>query len=113
MKDPQGNGGQLALALLAFTVTFYGWALLGPLGPELQDDLGLSDVQLPTLSLRSNDARLSILEGLLLAVVKGKTSGLTASTVVSIVKLAAELARNDQEDQLHELERRLEQLAGR
>jgi NNP family nitrate/nitrite transporter-like MFS transporter len=46
MKDTQGNGGQLALALLAFTVTFYGWALLGPLGPDLQDDLGLSDVEL-------------------------------------------------------------------
>ena len=41
-----GNGRQLALALAAFTVTFYGWALLGPLGPDLQDDLGLSDVQL-------------------------------------------------------------------
>jgi NNP family nitrate/nitrite transporter-like MFS transporter len=34
------------LALLAFTATFYGWALLGPLGPDLQEDLGLSDVQL-------------------------------------------------------------------
>jgi NNP family nitrate/nitrite transporter-like MFS transporter len=41
-----GNGRQLTLALTAFTVTFYGWALLGPLGPDLQDDLGLSDVQL-------------------------------------------------------------------
>jgi len=41
-----GNGRQLALALAAFTVSFYGWALLGPLGPDLQDDLGLSDVQL-------------------------------------------------------------------
>ena len=41
-----GNGRQLGLALLAFTATFYGWALLGPLGPELQEDLGLSDVQL-------------------------------------------------------------------
>jgi NNP family nitrate/nitrite transporter-like MFS transporter len=41
-----GNGRQLALALTAFTVTFYGWALLGPLGPDLQDDIGLSDVQL-------------------------------------------------------------------
>jgi NNP family nitrate/nitrite transporter-like MFS transporter len=41
-----GNPRQLALALTAFTVTFYGWALLGPLGPDLQDDLGLSDVQL-------------------------------------------------------------------
>ena len=41
-----GNGRQLGLATLAFTATFYGWALLGPLGPTLQDDLGLSDVQL-------------------------------------------------------------------
>jgi NNP family nitrate/nitrite transporter-like MFS transporter len=40
-----GNGRQLTLALVAFTVTFYGWALLGPLGPDLQDDIGLSDVQ--------------------------------------------------------------------
>jgi NNP family nitrate/nitrite transporter-like MFS transporter len=41
-----GNGRQLTLALAAFTVSFYGWSLLGPLGPELQDDLGLTDVQL-------------------------------------------------------------------
>ena len=46
MNDSQGNGRQLGLALLAFTATFYGWALLGPLGPDLQDDLGLSDIQL-------------------------------------------------------------------
>ena len=41
-----GNSRQLALATVAFTASFYGWALLGPLGPELQDDLDLSDVQL-------------------------------------------------------------------
>ncbi|HET8758540.1 MAG TPA: MFS transporter [Solirubrobacteraceae bacterium] len=41
-----GNGRQLTLALAAFTVSFYGWSLLGPLGPDLQDDLGLTDVQL-------------------------------------------------------------------
>jgi NNP family nitrate/nitrite transporter-like MFS transporter len=46
MNPPEGNPRQLALATLAFTVTFYGWALLGPLGPDLQEDLGLSDVQL-------------------------------------------------------------------
>jgi NNP family nitrate/nitrite transporter-like MFS transporter len=46
MSPPEGNSRQLALATLAFTVTFYGWALLGPLGPDLQEDLGLSDVQL-------------------------------------------------------------------
>ncbi len=38
-------GPQLALATLAFAVCFYGWSLLGPLGPDLQEDLGLSDVQ--------------------------------------------------------------------
>ena len=46
MSEERGNTAQLALALLAFTVTFYGWALLGPLGPGLQEELELSDVQL-------------------------------------------------------------------
>jgi NNP family nitrate/nitrite transporter-like MFS transporter len=46
MNEARGDGRQLALALFAFTVTFYGWALIGPLGPELQDDLGLSDLEL-------------------------------------------------------------------
>jgi NNP family nitrate/nitrite transporter-like MFS transporter len=41
-----GNGRQLTLALVAFTTTFYGWALLGPLGPDLQEDLALSDFEL-------------------------------------------------------------------
>ena len=37
---------QLSLATLSFAVCFYAWALLGPLGPDLQDQLGLSDSQL-------------------------------------------------------------------
>ena len=41
----RGPGTQLALATFAFTLCFYGWSLLGPLGPDLQDDLGLSDLQ--------------------------------------------------------------------
>jgi NNP family nitrate/nitrite transporter-like MFS transporter len=41
----EGAGGQLALATLAFTICFYGWSLLGPLSPDLQDELGLSDFQ--------------------------------------------------------------------
>ena len=41
----QGAGAQLALATVAFTVCFYGWSLLGPLGPDLQDELELSDFQ--------------------------------------------------------------------
>jgi NNP family nitrate/nitrite transporter-like MFS transporter len=36
---------QLALATIAFTACFYAWSLLGPLSPDLQDDLDLSDVQ--------------------------------------------------------------------
>ncbi len=44
--DPEGNGRELVLATLAFTICFYAWSLLGPLGPDLQDQLGLSDGQL-------------------------------------------------------------------
>jgi NNP family nitrate/nitrite transporter-like MFS transporter len=40
---------ELALATVAFTVCFYAWSLLGPLGPDLQDRLGLSDVQTSTM----------------------------------------------------------------
>src|SRR5262249_55305837 len=46
---PQGAstpGLALVLATVAFTVCFYAWSLLGPLGPDLQDAIGLSDVQL-------------------------------------------------------------------
>ena len=39
-------GRQLALATVAFTVCFYAWSLLGPLGPDLQDELGLSELEL-------------------------------------------------------------------
>jgi MFS transporter, NNP family, nitrate/nitrite transporter len=39
-------GRQLALATVAFTVCFYAWSLLGPLGPELQDRLALSELEL-------------------------------------------------------------------
>jgi NNP family nitrate/nitrite transporter-like MFS transporter len=44
--DERGATLQLALATAAFTVCFYAWALLGPLGPDLQDELGLSDFEL-------------------------------------------------------------------
>lgn len=40
-----GAGRQLALATVAFTVCFYAWSLLGPLSPDLQDELGLSDFE--------------------------------------------------------------------
>jgi len=44
--EPRGNTRALVLATLAFTVSFYAWSMLGPLGPDLQDALGLSEVQL-------------------------------------------------------------------
>ena len=40
-----GPGTELALATLAFTVCFYAWSLLGPLSPDLQDALDLTDFQ--------------------------------------------------------------------
>ena len=40
------RGRQLALATVAFTVCFYAWSLLGPLGPDLQEALGLSEFEL-------------------------------------------------------------------
>jgi NNP family nitrate/nitrite transporter-like MFS transporter len=41
-----GNARELALATVAFTLCFYAWSLLGPLGPDLQDQLGLSEGEL-------------------------------------------------------------------
>jgi MFS transporter, NNP family, nitrate/nitrite transporter len=42
----RGNGTALALGTAAFVACFYAWSLLGPLGPDLQDQLGLSDFEL-------------------------------------------------------------------
>jgi NNP family nitrate/nitrite transporter-like MFS transporter len=41
-----GAGRQLAVATVAFTACFYAWSLLGPLGPDLQDSIGLSELEL-------------------------------------------------------------------
>ncbi len=43
---PAGNARALTLATVAFGVCFFAWALLGPLGPDLQDQLDLSDTEL-------------------------------------------------------------------
>ncbi len=45
MTDDRQAGRQLLLATVAFAVCFFAWSLLGPLAPDLQKDLGLSDVQ--------------------------------------------------------------------
>lgn len=44
--SPAGSPRELTLATLAFAICFYAWALLGPLGPDLQDQLGLSEGEL-------------------------------------------------------------------
>jgi len=46
---PAGNTRALVLATLAFTASFYAWSMLGPLGPDLQDLMGLSELQLAML----------------------------------------------------------------
>lgn len=42
----KGSTPQLVLATLGFLVTFYAWSMLGPLGPDFKDQLGLSTLQL-------------------------------------------------------------------
>jgi MFS transporter, NNP family, nitrate/nitrite transporter len=44
-----GNATALTVATVAFAVCFFAWSLLGPLGPDLQDELGLSDLQLSVM----------------------------------------------------------------
>ncbi|UQU61798.1 MFS transporter [Couchioplanes caeruleus] len=39
---PAGAGRNLVLATIGFTVNFWAWALLGPLGPGVKERLGLS-----------------------------------------------------------------------
>ncbi len=45
-RGTSGDRRALVLGTLAFTICFYVWSLLGPLGPDLQDELGLSDFEL-------------------------------------------------------------------
>jgi NNP family nitrate/nitrite transporter-like MFS transporter len=47
--EPRGNTGALALGTAAFTICFFAWSMLGPLGPTLQDHLKLTDFQLALL----------------------------------------------------------------
>ena len=45
----RGNPGALFIATLAFGACFFAWSMLGPLGPDLQDELGLSDLELSVM----------------------------------------------------------------
>lgn len=48
-STPTGNTRALVLATLAFTVSFYAWSMMGPLGPDLQELMDLSELQLAML----------------------------------------------------------------
>jgi nitrate/nitrite transporter NarK len=37
------------IATLAFVACFYAWSLLGPLAPDLQEHVRLSELQLPVM----------------------------------------------------------------
>jgi NNP family nitrate/nitrite transporter-like MFS transporter len=45
-RDKTSNPRALGLATAAFTVCFFAWSMLGPLGPTLQKQLSLSEFQL-------------------------------------------------------------------
>ena len=45
-NEQRSNPVALSVALAAFTVCFFAWSMLGPLGPTLQTHLHLSDFQL-------------------------------------------------------------------
>ena len=49
VQAPDGNPLALALATLAFLICFYAWSLLGPLGPSLQEELGLSELEVSVM----------------------------------------------------------------
>ncbi|HMN98634.1 MAG TPA: MFS transporter [Miltoncostaeaceae bacterium] len=90
--EPRGNTRALALGTLAFTVSFYAWAMLGPLGPDLQDALGLSEVQLAVVIavpvLMGSLMRIPL--GVLTDALGARTvfTGLMAFTIVPLTALA-------------------------
>lgn len=90
---PKGNTRALVLATLAFTVSFYAWSMLGPLGPDLQDLMDLSEVQLAMM------IAVPVLLGSLLRIPLGAMTdrhggrrvftGLMALTLVPLIALAS------------------------
>ena len=45
----RAQGRALLFGTIAFFTCFYAWSLLGPLGPDLQDHLGLSELELSVM----------------------------------------------------------------
>jgi NNP family nitrate/nitrite transporter-like MFS transporter len=90
--EPKGNTRALVLATLAFTVSFYAWSMLGPLGPDLQDLMDLSELQLAMM------IAVPVLLGSLLRIPLGVMTdryggrrvftGLMALTLIPLIALA-------------------------
>jgi NNP family nitrate/nitrite transporter-like MFS transporter len=90
--EPRGNTRALVLATLAFTVSFYAWSMLGPLGPDLQDLMELSELQLAMM------IAVPVLLGSLLRIPLGVMTdryggrrvftGLMAVTLIPLIALA-------------------------
>lgn len=90
--QPTGNTRALVLATLAFTVSFYAWSMLGPLGPDLQDLMELSELQLAMM------VAVPVLLGSLARIPLGAITdrhggrrvftGLMAATIVPLVALS-------------------------
>jgi MFS transporter, NNP family, nitrate/nitrite transporter len=76
------QGRQLALATLAFMACFYAWSLLGPLGPELQDRLALSEFELAVV------VSVPVLLGSLMRIPLGALADRYGGRVVFIALLA-------------------------
>lgn len=88
----KGNVLALGLATMGFLVTFYAWSMLGPLGPDLKEALGLSGVQLAIVVavpvLMGSLMRIPL--GILTDRIGGRRvfSGLLAFTLVPLALLA-------------------------
>ncbi len=91
-EEKRGNPLALGLATLGFLVTFYAWSMLGPLGPDLKESLGLSGIQLAVVVavpvLMGSLMRIPL--GILTDRIGGRKvfSGLLAFTLVPLALLA-------------------------
>jgi hypothetical protein len=73
--------------------------------------LGLPPEELPPPTLRTSEDQLRVLEAVVAALAKGRTSGLVASSIIAAVKAASAITLADQSAQIAELERRVSELA--
>ncbi|HMM48124.1 MAG TPA: MFS transporter [Miltoncostaeaceae bacterium] len=82
---PQGNTRALVLATLAFTASFYAWSMLGPLGPDLQELMDLSEMQLAMMI--AVPVLLGSLLRIPLGVITDRYGGRIVFTVLMIITL--------------------------